>query len=83
MIGTILLGIVHSLFFFSHIYLSLPSLGILIENMRREGFEFQIGAPKVIEKLNDKGDAEEPYEEAVVEVPEEYVGGVTGELPWC
>lgn len=50
-------------------------LGILIENMRREGFEFEIGPPKVITK-EVKGKTCEPYEEAVVEVPEQYVGAV-------
>jgi len=50
-------------------------LGILIENMRREGFEFEIGPPKVITKEVD-GKTCEPYEEAVVEVPDNYVGSV-------
>ncbi|CAG9461722.1 unnamed protein product [Pedinophyceae sp. YPF-701] len=52
-------------------------LGILIENMRREGYEFQIGAPTVIVKEDENGKKVEPYEEAFVEVPEDYVGGVT------
>jgi GTP-binding protein len=48
---------------------------ILIENMRREGYEFMVGPPKVINKrLNDK--LLEPYEIAIVEVPEEYMGAV-------
>ncbi|TJX53834.1 hypothetical protein E8P77_25375 [Soehngenia saccharolytica] len=48
---------------------------ILIENMRREGFEFMVGPPKVINKrVNDK--LFEPYEIAIVEVPETYVGSV-------
>lgn len=48
---------------------------ILIENMRREGYEFMVGPPKVINKrLNDK--LLEPYEIAIVEVPEEYMGSV-------
>ncbi|GER25882.1 elongation factor family protein [Striga asiatica] len=48
---------------------------ILIENMRREGYEFMVGPPKVINKtVNDK--LLEPYEIALVEVPEEYVGPV-------
>jgi len=50
-------------------------LGILIENMRREGYEFEIGPPKVITKEVD-GVKSEPYEEAIVEVPETYVGPV-------
>ncbi|XP_040372509.1 putative elongation factor TypA-like SVR3, chloroplastic isoform X2 [Rosa chinensis] len=48
---------------------------ILIENMRREGFEFMVGPPKVINKrVNDK--LLEPYEIATVEVPEEHMGPV-------
>jgi GTP-binding protein len=50
-------------------------LGILIESMRREGYEFEIGPPKVITREVD-GTKCEPYEEAVVEVPEQYVGSV-------
>eukprot|EP00898_Chlorokybus_atmophyticus_P008512 jgi/Chlat1/8662/Chrsp87S08042 len=50
-------------------------IGILIENMRREGYEFCIGPPQVITK-EVNGKVQEPYEEAVVEVPEEYVGPV-------
>ncbi|XP_022842211.1 putative elongation factor TypA-like SVR3, chloroplastic [Olea europaea var. sylvestris] len=48
---------------------------ILIENMRREGYEFMVGPPKVInKKVGDK--LLEPYEIATVEVPEEYTGPV-------
>ncbi|MCL7026404.1 hypothetical protein MKW94_008976 [Papaver nudicaule] len=48
---------------------------ILIENMRREGYEFMVGPPKVINKrINDK--LFEPFEIATVEVPEEYMGPV-------
>lgn len=50
-------------------------LGILIENMRREGYEFGVGAPTVITK-EINGKKSEPYEEAVIEVPEEHMGGV-------
>ncbi|PAN05305.1 hypothetical protein PAHAL_1G130500 [Panicum hallii] len=50
-------------------------LTILIENMRREGYEFMIGPPKVINKTVD-GKLLEPYEIAAVEVPEEYMGSV-------
>jgi GTP-binding protein len=50
-------------------------LGVLIESMRREGYEFEIGPPKVITREVD-GHKCEPYEEAVVEVPEQYVGGI-------
>lgn len=48
-------------------------LGILVENMRREGFEFQIGPPKVI--LKQEGNKKmEPFDLATVDVPEEFVG---------
>ena len=47
---------------------------ILIETMRREGYEFTIGPPEVITKKDADGHKVEPYEEAFVEVPEEYTG---------
>ena len=48
---------------------------ILIETMRREGFEFQVGPPTVITTVNaETGQKEEPYEIAVVEAPEDCVG---------
>ncbi|MEG0617658.1 MAG: translational GTPase TypA, partial [Oscillospiraceae bacterium] len=50
-------------------------LSILIETMRREGYEFQVSAPKVLFKYED-GKQLEPYEEFVVDVPEEYMGSV-------
>jgi GTP-binding protein len=51
-------------------------IAILIENMRREGYEFAVGPPKVITKTDEEGHKLEPFEEALVEVPEEYVGPV-------
>ena len=50
-------------------------LSILIENMRREGFELQVSKPQVIVKEID-GVKCEPFEDVLVEVPEEYVGSV-------
>lgn len=50
-------------------------LSILIENMRREGFELQVSKPEVIIKEID-GIKCEPYEDVQVDVPEEYVGNV-------
>lgn len=48
-----------------------------MENMRREGYEFEVGPPKVITKRDEvTGERLEPMEEAVVEVPEEHVGQV-------
>eukprot|EP00963_Diacronema_lutheri_P003864 scaffold287_cov337-Pavlova_lutheri.AAC.227 len=52
---------------------------ILIENMRREGYEFAVGPPQVIFKESN-GKKLEPFEEATVEVPEEYVGSVVDML---
>ncbi len=54
-------------------------LGILIENMRREGFELQVSKPQVILKEID-GVTMEPYEELQLEVPEECVGNVIEQL---
>ncbi|QNN22028.1 translational GTPase TypA [Planctomycetales bacterium ZRK34] len=50
-------------------------LGILLENMRREGYELSVGKPRVIIK-NVDGQRMEPYEDLAVETPEEYVGAV-------
>ncbi len=50
-------------------------LSILIETMRREGFELQIGQPKVVDK-NINGVRCEPIEHLIVDVPEEFVGKV-------
>ena len=54
-------------------------LSILIENLRREGFELQVSKPEVIEKDID-GVICEPYEEVQIEVPEESVGNVIESL---
>lgn len=54
-------------------------LSILIENMRREGYEFQVGTPQVINKVID-GILCEPFEKLVVDVPTEYIGGVMENL---
>ena len=50
-------------------------LTILMETMRREGYEFQVSRPRVITRRTEDG-LQEPYEEAVVEVPSEMVGTV-------
>jgi len=54
-------------------------LGILIETMRREGFEFQVSAPEVIYKRIDDVLCE-PMEHVIVDVPQEYVGAVIQNL---
>ncbi len=51
-------------------------LSVLMETMRREGYEFQVGRPRVIYKKGDDGKTLEPYEEAVVETPAEYAGKI-------
>ena len=49
-------------------------LSVLMETMRREGFEFQVGRPQVVYKTDDAGNKLEPIEEATVDVPSEYAG---------
>ncbi|MBR2835468.1 MAG: translational GTPase TypA [Coriobacteriales bacterium] len=51
-------------------------LSVLMETMRREGYEFQVGRPQVIYKKGEGGITLEPYEQAVVETPSEYAGKV-------
>ncbi|MDZ4168296.1 MAG: translational GTPase TypA [Coriobacteriia bacterium] len=51
-------------------------LSVLMETMRREGYEFQVGRPRVIIKTDDHGKKLEPIEQAVVDVPAEYAGKV-------
>jgi GTP-binding protein len=52
------------------------ALAILVETMRREGFELTIGKPQVVTRTVD-GELQEPYEYLTVDVPEEYLGAVT------
>ena len=54
-------------------------LSILIENMRREGYEFQVSRPKVIFK-EINGKCHEPIEDLVIEVPNDYVGAIMNKL---
>ena len=51
-------------------------LSVLMETMRREGYEFQVGRPQVIIKTDEHGKKLEPIEQAVVDVPSEYAGKV-------
>ncbi len=56
-------------------------LGVLIETMRREGFELTIGRPRVLTRLNDEtGEREEPYEEVLIDVDEPYAGAVVEKM---
>jgi GTP-binding protein len=54
-------------------------LSVLIETMRREGFEFEVGRPQVVTHVED-GKTMEPLEELIIEVPAEHVGTVQMEL---
>lgn len=54
-------------------------LGILIETMRREGYEFQVSKPEVIFKTVN-GVQQEPYEDLLIDVPEDYVGSCIDKL---
>lgn len=51
-------------------------LSVLMETMRREGYEFQVGRPRVLFKKDENGNLQEPTEQAVVECPDEYAGKV-------
>jgi len=54
-------------------------LSVLIETMRREGFEFEVGRPQVVTHIDDGAEVE-PVEEVIVEVPAEHVGAVQMEF---
>jgi GTP-binding protein len=51
-------------------------LGILMETMRREGYEFAVSRPRVITRTDEEGRLLEPYEETIIDVPETFVGTV-------
>lgn len=55
-------------------------LGVLIETMRREGFELSISRPQVLYKEDENGKRLEPYEEVVIDVDSEFVGTVVESL---
>ncbi|MGH3635968.1 MAG: GTP-binding protein, partial [Mycobacterium sp.] len=52
------------------------ALAVLVEQMRREGFELTVGKPQVVTKTID-GKLHEPFEQLTVDSPEEYVGAIT------
>ena len=54
-------------------------LSVLIETMRREGFEFEVGRPQVV-TINEDGVEKEPVEEVLIEVATEFVGAISQEL---
>ncbi|MBK8147103.1 MAG: translational GTPase TypA [Acidobacteria bacterium] len=55
-------------------------LSILIEMMRREGYELQVSKPEVITRKGENGETQEPIELVVIDVPEEFIGVVTEAL---
>src|SRR5208337_3128382 len=55
-------------------------LAILIETMRREGFELGVSRPKVLFRKNDEGEILEPIEEVVIDVDEEHSGVVVQKM---
>ena len=55
-------------------------LTILMETMRREGFEFQVSRPRVITRTGANGERLEPYEELMIDVPEAHLGAVIEKL---
>jgi GTP-binding protein len=55
-------------------------LSILMETMRREGYEFQVSRPRVITREGPNGERLEPYEELSIDVPEAYLGAVIERL---
>ena len=55
-------------------------LSILMETMRREGYEFQVSRPRVITRQGPDGARLEPYEELAIDVPEDFLGAVIEKL---
>ena len=55
-------------------------LGVLIETMRREGFELSVSRPRVVFQKNEKGELMEPYEEVIADVDDQYSGVVVDKL---
>ena len=55
-------------------------LSVLIENMRREGYELAVSKPEVILKKGPQGQKQEPVEEVVIEVPDQYSGTIISDL---
>ncbi len=55
-------------------------LAILIEMMRREGYELQVSKPEVVTKTGKNGETLEPLEQVVIDIPEDFIGVVTEAL---
>lgn len=55
-------------------------LGVLIETMRREGFELSVSRPRVLLRKDESGQVTEPFEEVIVDVDDEYTGTVVEKI---
>ncbi|MGQ0526866.1 MAG: translational GTPase TypA [Alphaproteobacteria bacterium] len=55
-------------------------LGVLLETMRREGFELSVSRPRVVLKTDDHGQTQEPYEEVIIDVDDAYSGSVMEQM---
>jgi len=55
-------------------------IGVLLETMRREGFELSVSRPRVLLKQDENGQVIEPYEEIIVDIDDEYTGAVVEKL---
>ncbi|WP_431799778.1 translational GTPase TypA [Microbacterium kunmingense] len=53
------------------------ALAILVENMRREGFELTVGKPQVVTRKGEDGKVQEPFEHLTIDAPEEFLGAIT------
>ena len=55
-------------------------VGILLETMRREGFELSVSCPRVLTKLNSEGKKLEPFEEVIIDLDDAYSSTVMNSL---
>lgn len=55
-------------------------IGVLLETMRREGFELSVSRPRVLLKKDENGQTVEPYEEIIVDIDDEYTGSIVEKL---
>ena len=55
-------------------------IAILLENMRREGYELAVSQPQAIIRENEHGGKEEPFEEVIIDIPEEFQGAIIERL---
>ena len=55
-------------------------ISVLLEHMRREGYEMQVSQPQVIVRKDDHGELAEPFEEVVVDIPQTYQGAIIERL---